>query len=127
METIEKMFVRNVYNFISCNVDKIKPFSIFDKVVVWKDYGYHSKNDFLDKVKSNIQDSIWVFMELMTWGMDKDYVENLYLCEDTFEDREVYKMIDETGESRFFYIEDCKIVELKSSIKLVEVRVFEKI
>ena len=134
METINDVICRTVYNFMK---DKIDEFVEHEKDAwsqnendVWDNWGYDGRNQFLSKIQYNVDDATYVFNEIMTYNMDRDYV-NDYVYKNNDGCGEIYMMFDIDNKERYFYIDysrnKMKPIELKKVKKVIEVETFEKV
>ena len=70
MTDAEKMVCDYMYDFVKANWDKID----LEKCEITR-----SKNEQLEFVKANISDALWILFEVCNWGMDKRYLEDLFV------------------------------------------------
>ena len=113
-----------IYTFMQVRIDKVKPYSIFKTDNIWIDYGYENEKDFLNKVKNNIYDAMWTFCEMMTHCMDQNYTDSyLVSMSDTHFNHEVFKI----GDYYFYIGSDFMPIEVKPTIKTIEIPTFEEI
>lgn len=135
METINEVICRTVYNFMK---DRINEFITHEMDAwrcneneVWDNWGYNNSKQFLSKVKRNVKDATYVFNEIMTCNMDKDYVNDYIYKNNDDGCGEIYMMHDIDNKERYFYIDysgnAMKPVELKKVKKVIEVETFEKV
>lgn len=114
-------FVKFVYEFVNERKDKIS-----DKC----DFGC-SVEELLDEIKNDLNDSPeWTFTELLTWGMDKDYLEQFEVGEmDNCPGDQSIAIYSVDGESYFFMDYSKSIEGVFTPCKKVEkiIEVFERI
>ena len=133
METINEVVCRTVFNFMKDKIDEFVKHEMdawsCDENEVWDNWGYDGRNQFLSKIQHNVDDATYVFNEIMTCCMDRDYV-NDYVCKNDGGCGEIYMMFDTDNKERYFYIDysgnTMKPVELKKVKKIIEVETFEK-
>jgi hypothetical protein len=70
MKKAEKIICDFMHSFVEKNYKKIN----LQKVESIK-----SKKTILEDVKNNFEDAVWVLTEVCQWGMDKVYLEELYV------------------------------------------------
>lgn len=64
----KKEFRNFVHNFVKERINEVKdPYS---------NLGFKDVDDMLSSIKKNDSDAMWAFMELMTWGLGKDYCKD---------------------------------------------------
>ena len=132
METINDVVCRTVHNFLKDRINEIESNrDTMDTIEeMWKGFGYTGPKVFLSKVKHNIEDATYAFNEIMTYNMNRDYV-NDYVCKNDCGSGEIYMMFDTDNHERYFYIDysgnTMKPVELKKVKKVIEIETFEKI
>lgn len=71
--TAKELICNKMYDFTNSNWDKI------DRGKVELN---DSRNKFLKKVKNNLEEALWVLFEVAAWGMDKIYLEELFIDQD---------------------------------------------
>lgn len=123
-KTINTFLCDYIYRFMQARIDKVKPYSIFKTDNIWIDYGYENEKDYLNKVKNNIYDAMWTFTEMMTHCMDQNYTD-LYLASmpDTYFNHAVFNI----GDYYFYIGSDFMPIEVKPTIKTIEIPTFEEI
>lgn len=78
MKPEEKLICDFAANFIAKNFDKIE-YDLADSKLPTQ------KTKFIKEINKDAQTAMWVIMELACWGMDKEYLKELFveLPEDT--------------------------------------------
>ena len=135
METINEVVCRTVFNFMKDRIDEFIKHEtnawFCDENEIWDNLEYDGRNHFLSKIQHNINDAIYVFNEIMTYGMDRDYVNDYIYKNNDGGCGEIYMMLDTDNKERYFYIDysgnTMKPIELKKVKKIIEVETFEKI
>jgi len=80
MKDAEKMLCDYIHDFVDDNWDKIdKP-----KIEI-----EDSKRKFLERIKTDVSDALWVLFEVANWGMDKKYLRELFVEDEDCEFRVV--------------------------------------
>lgn len=135
MEKINEVICRTVYNFLKDRIDEIimhECSAYCSEKEMWNSFGYTSSKRFLSKVKNNVDDAAYAFIEIMGCCLFEDYAKD-YVCNENKGCGEIYMMLDKDNNERYFYFEysidskQFKPIEMKKVKKLIEVETFEKL
>ena len=102
---IEKKICNFMYNFMKDKRHLVNKEFVEDRII-------------LKKIKSNIEYALWILTEVCNWGMDKEYLKELY-----------QELNNNTATFRIIKINDIfiKITWQKMDYKIEEVHPKEKI
>lgn len=116
MKNLEKELCKAMHKFVSEHIDEV--------TVSYDSLGFKDSADMLKQIESDVKVAIWALMELLDWGLAKNYrMDFLYQAYATDDDADVY-CIEDSGNKKRFFIFDCeemRLYEVKAKKMKVEV------
>ena len=98
---IKKLLCAEMHKFVKNNIDKVESkLDFWGRPQRYIDLGFKNRADMLKQIKNDHEVAVWALQELLSWGMDKNYCQNLYV-EEVGEDMTIYKLNDKNGERYF--------------------------
>lgn len=112
-----EIFQRNVYNFVLDHLEEIKDSP--------NRLGFRDYTDMLHQIKEDLSIASWAFLELMDWGLKKNYKKEFIIEE--IDDRDFHNIYEFNGQ-RFTFKTDWSDSGLGLPTRWTEVKlVTEKI
>ena len=87
----KEIFQRNVYNFVLDHLEEVKDSP--DRL------GFKDYTDMLHQIKTDLNIASWAFLELMDWGLKKNYKKEFIIEETGGQDHNIYDF----GDQRFTF------------------------
>lgn len=116
MKNLEKELCKVMHKFVKEHIDEVKD--------SYSNLGFKDSSDMLKQIKSNIEVAIWSLMELLDWGLAKNYrMDFLYEAYATDNDDNVYLIKDSDGKKRFFVVDygEMRLFEVEQKKEKIEV------
>ena len=79
MTKIENDICNAMYEFMSKNIDRIKPFSTGEAKFIFKDYTFIDTDDMLLQIKSNINVAICCLYEILWCNLPKEFMWKTFM------------------------------------------------
>lgn len=116
MKNFEKELCKVMHNFVSEHINEVTD--------SYANLGFKDSADMLKQIKGDVKVAVWALMELLDWGLAKNYrMDFLYQAYATDDDADVY-CIEDSGNKKRFFVIDCEEMlpyEVKAKKMKVEV------
>lgn len=113
---IEKELCKVMHKFVSEHIDEVT--DSYDSL------GFKNSADMLKQIKSDVKVAVWALMELLDWGLAKNYrMDFLYQAYDTDDDADVYCIEDSGNKKRFFIIDCEEMIPYEVKAKKIKIEV----
>lgn len=116
MKDLNKELCKVMHKFVKEHIDEVKD--------SYSNLGFKDSTDMLKQIKGNIEVAIWSLMELLDWGLAKNYrIDFLYEAYATDNDEDVYLIKDSDGKKRFFVVDydEMRPFEVEQKKEKIEV------
>lgn len=116
MKDLNKELCKVMHKFVKEHIDEVKD--------SYSNLGFKDSSDMLKQIKGNIEVAIWSLMELLDWGLAKNYrIDFLYEAYATDNDEDVYLIKDSDGKKRFFVVDydEMRLFEVEQKKEKIEV------
>lgn len=116
MKDLEKELCKVMYKFVKEHIDEVKD--------SYSNLGFKDSADMLKQIKNNVEAAVWSLMELLDWGLAKNYRKDfLYESYATDNDENVYLIKDSDGKKRFFFVDydEMRPFEVEQKKEKIEV------
>lgn len=116
MKDLNKELCKVMRKFVKEHIDEVKD--------SYSNLGFKDSADMLKQIKGNIEVAIWSLMELLDWGLAKNYrMDFLYEAYATDNDDNVYLIKDSSNRKRFFVIDIEKNIPIEVEQKKEKIEV----
>lgn len=116
MKDLEKELCKVMYKFVKEHIDEVKD--------SYSNLGFKDSADMLKQIKGDVEVAVWSLLELLNWGLSKNYKMNfLYEAYSTDNDKDVYLIKDSDGKKRFFVVDydEMRPFEVEQKKEKIEV------
>lgn len=116
MKDLNKELCKVMHKFVKEHIDEVKD--------SYSNLGFKDSADMLKQIKHNIEVAVWSLMELLDWGLSKNYrMDFLYEAYATDNDEDVYLIKDSDGKKRFFVVDydEMRLFEVEQKKEKIEV------
>lgn len=116
MKDLNKELCKVMHKFVKEHIDEVKD--------SYSNLGFKNSADMLKQIKNNVEAAVWSLMELLDWGLAKNYrMDFLYEAYATDNDEDVYLIKDSDGKKRFFVVDydEMRPFEVEQKKEKIEV------